>query len=232
MIVPLKVGLFFVPSLMLVAYHYTALWSALKLIVVGAINPTAIAGGLFGYTAQQAFRIGLDRSILATESGIGTAAILFGFTGSKDAMSSGLMGMLSTFISTLVCFLVVLYIVASGAWTSGLTSAALNIEAFSTLFGVHAGWMVTFLSIAFGVGLLVTYSYVMRAVWMFLTGGRWEVVFNLCYTICAALGALVSVDMVFDLGSLANAALLAINLFGLLTLLPKIAPKVRANMCG
>jgi len=232
MIVPLKVGLFFIPSIALLVYHYASVWSALKLIVISAVNPEALLGGLFGFTVQQAFRIGLDRSILATESGIGTAAILFGFTGSKDAFSSGLMGMLSTFISTLVCFLVVLCIVASGVWQVDLTGNALNIAAFETLFGPYAGGLVSFLSISFGVGLLVTYSYVMRAVWMFLTGGRWVHGFNICYSLCALFGAVASVGVVFDIGSLASAGLLAINLFGLLCLMPKIAPKVRASLCG
>jgi len=234
-LVPVKVALFFIPSFLLLFYHYATLWSSLKLICLSALAPSAIMGGALGYTVQQALRYGMDRSIMATESGLGTSAILFGFTGSKDAFGSALMGMLSTFISTCVCFMVVWCIVASGVWQSGLTSTALNIAAFETLFGsAIAGWLVTFLSTAFGVGLIVTYAYVMRAVWLFLTGGRWLWGYVICYCLFTAFGALATVEVVWSLGAIANGGLLATNLFGLLCLLPKIAPKVCRSIatCG
>jgi len=232
MLVPLKVGLFFIPCITLLAYHYANIGHALWMILLGAFNPGALAGGALGFTVQQAMRFGLDHSVMANESGLGTAGIMFGFTGSKDATRSALMGMLSAFISTLVCFLVVLCLVASGVWDSGLNSMALNIAAFETLFGGLAGWLVSTISIIFGLGLLVAYAYVMHAVWMFLTGGKYEWMFNIIYPAFTAFGALATVGVVRDLGSLANGLLLYINLFGLLWLLPKVVPKIRASLFG
>jgi len=225
-IVPVKVGVFFITSLIVLIFHYATLWPALKLIVTSAFKPLAVAGGVIGFTVQQAISYGLFRSIVATESGLGTAAILFGFTGSDKPMDSGLMGMISTFVSTGVCFIVALCIVASGVWDSGLNSTALTIAAFDTVFGAFGGWIVSFLSISFGIGVLVTYAYIVRAAWLFLTNGRFEFLFIFFYSFFCFAGALMTVEIVWDIINIVNGGLLLINLFGLLYLLPRIRKDV------
>ena len=181
---------------------------------------------------MQALREGLNLSITATESGLGTAAILFGYTGSKDPMKSGLMGMVSTFISSIVCFLVALCIVVSGVWDSGLTSAALTIASFNTVFGQWGGWIVSFLSISFGMGVLVAYAYISRAAWFSLTNGKYEKLFALFYCVASFIGAVVNVHVVWYAVRIILALLLVINLFGLLWLLPPITREVRRYMKG
>ncbi len=219
-IVPIKVGLFFTSSFIVLLYHYDALFDALILVCKSAFQPVAVAGGVIGFSVQQAMRYGIERSIMATESGLGTAAILFGFTGSKDPMASGLMGMLSTFISTIVCFLVALCIIASGVWTSGATSTALTIASYNTVFGHYGGWIVSFLSISFGIGVLVTFAYITRAAWLFLTNGRFVWVSTFLYCLFTVFGALVKVDIIWQLAAIANGFLLFINLFGVIYLVP------------
>ncbi len=219
-IVPVKVIVFFVSSTLVLIYHSGELLDALRLIITSAFTPLAIAGGTIGFTVQQAMRFGVSRSILATEAGLGTAAVLFGFTGSKKPMDDAIMSMMSVFISTFVCFMVSLCIVASGVWDNGLTSTALTIASYNTLFGQYGGWIVSFLSVSFGIGVLVTYVYIARAAWLFLTGGRLEFVFSILYCLCAFAGALVNVDVVWKSGDVVNAVMLLINLLGIAYLLP------------
>lgn len=227
-LVPIKVVVFFGASLIIIGYHYATLLPALYLMFKSAVQPMAVAGGLAGFTVTQAMTYGLNLSITATESGLGTAAILFGYTGSKDPMRSGLMGMISTFVSSLVCFLVVLCIVMSGVWDSGLQSAALTIASYNTVFGTWGGWIVSFLSISFGMGVLVAYGYITRAAWLSITGGRYELVFTILYCVAAFMGAIVDVDKVWTAVQIMNGLLLSINLFGLLMLAPRLARSLRA----
>lgn len=229
-IVPIKVIVFFSSALLIILYHWTQLIPACMLILKSAFSSQAVIGGATGFAVQQAIRYGMNRSIMATESGLGTAAILFGFTGSKDPMRNGLMGMITTFISTLVCFLVALCIVVSGVWNSGLTSTELTIASYNTLFGVYGGWIVSFLAITFGIGVLVTYAYIVRAAWLYLTGGRLVHVFTLAYPIAAFAGALVNANAIFDLGDIPMAILLFTNLFGLLMLLPRIQKDILSSL--
>ncbi len=229
-IVPIKVLVFFGSALAVIGYHGSGLPKALQLIFSSAFSPMAFAGGFFGFSVMQAIRSGMNLSITATESGLGTAAILFGYTGSKDPMKSALMGMVSTFVSSIVCFLVALCVVISGVWDSGLTSAALTIASFYTVFGQWGGWIVSFLSISFGVGVLVSYAYITRAAWFCLTGGKYEKLFAMLYCAAAFAGAVVNVHVVWKAVEIINALLLVINLFGLLWLMPRLTRAVRKSM--
>lgn len=228
-LVPVKVVIFFGASLIIIGYHFGALIPALQLMIKSAIRPDAVAGGLVGFTVMQAMTYGLNLSVTATESGLGTAAILFGYTGSTDPMQSGLMGMISTFVSSLVCFLVVLCIVMSGVWDSGLQSAALTIASYNTVFGAWGGWIVSFLSISFGMGVLVAYGYITRAAWMAVTGGKYEIVFTVSYCVAAFAGAVMDVNKVWTAVQVVNGLLLSINLFGLLLLTPRLAKSMHSS---
>lgn len=218
-IVPFKVLIFFVSTGIVLGYHYQQIIPAIQLMIEGAFSPLAVAGGLVGFTVQQAMRYGILRSILATESGLGTAAVMFGSTGSSEGVKNGIISMLSTFISTLVCFIIALCIVASGVWSNGLTSTALTISAFSTVFGAFGGWVVSFLSVAFGLGVLVAYAYVTREAWIAVAQGKFLTAFPVLYCAIVGAGALISVQFLFGLADIITALMLVINLFGILWLL-------------
>lgn len=227
-IVPVKVVVFFAASIALLGYHYAAIIPALVFMSKAAFSGTAIFGGFAGFTVIQAMRFGVSRVTFATESGVGTAAILFGSTGSKEPVKDAILGMLSTFISSLVCFLIGLCIVASGVWDNGLTSTPLTISAFETVFGVCAGWIVSFLSISFGAGVLVAYGYVTRETWRYVMNDRYPLLFVILFCTMAFFGAVANVEAIWLAGEVANAGMLFINMFGLAYLLPVVYSAVCA----
>ena len=222
-IVPVKIIVFFASTTIILLYHASSLIPSLKLMMSAAFSPLAAVGGMLGFTVQQAMRFGTSRSILASETGLGTAAILFGATGSKEPEKDGIISMLSTFISTLVCFILALCIVASGVWNNGMTSTTLIIASFSTVFGWLGGWIVSFLAITFGVGALVSYSYIIKEAWISISRGKFIQPFTIMYCLCVFAGALINVNLIFTIADYTNAGMLVINLFGILYLLPKIS---------
>lgn len=221
-IVPLKVLVFFASTFIVLGYHWQSLIPAMLLMIKAAFSAQAAVGGVLGFSVAQAMRMGILRSILATESGVGTAAILFSATGSTEPKKDGLIAMLSTFISTLVCFIIALCIVASGVWDSGLTSTPLTIASFSTVFGWLGGWVVGFLSISFGLGVLVSYAYITRELWKGIAGGNLMNGFIVAYCLCIFGGALISPTLLFSMADIVNAGTLVLNLFGILCLIPLI----------
>lgn len=227
-IVPIKVGVFFASSFIVLLYHYKNIIPALKLIINSGLSSQAVLGGVAGYTVQQAMRFGMVRSINATETGLGTAAIFFGGTKSQTPVKDSIMTMLSTFVSMCVCFLVALCIVASGVWDNGLQSTALTSSAFETVFGNFGQWIVAFLSITFGIGVTVSYVYITRESWLTVTGGRFVQLFGVLYAVAAFVGALMNVDLVWMIADWINGGLLLINLFGIVCLLPLIRSSFRA----
>ena len=227
-IVPIRVSVFFISAITVLAYHYQSLLPALKIICNSAFTSGAVVSGVAGFAVQQAIRSGMMSAIFATESGLGTAAILFGATGSKQPVRTGIMSMLSTFISISVCFIIGLCIVASGVWHSGETSTALTIASYETVFGQYGGWLVSFLSVTFGIGVLVPYAYITREAWLLLTGGRYAFVFIVLYSAVSFGGVLATVKAVWDISYLVMAGMLLINLFAILYFLPLIKKELTA----
>lgn len=229
MIVPLKVGLFFISAIIILLYHYQQIIPSLKLIINSGLSFRAFAGGLAGFTIQQAMKYGILRSINATESGLGTAAILFGSTGSVHPVRDGIMAMATSLVSALVCFTISLCIVASGVWNSGATSTALTIAAYQTVFGSIGGWIVTFLSTAFGIGVMVSYAYITKAAWDTLTKNRFNYLFIMIYCVIAFIGAWTEkVTSLWALVDISLACMLIINLIGIVYLLPVIRKGLKA----
>jgi AGCS family alanine or glycine:cation symporter len=220
-IVPLKVLLFFIATSIALALSAGRLWSALETIVGFAFHPEAMKGGLLGYTMQNAIRFGMSRVSNATETGLGTAGILYGATGSTRPVQSGIMSMTTTFISNLlVCFALMVLIVASGAWQTGAQGTDLTIAAYSSVFGVWGGIVVTTLSLMFGLGVLVTYIFIGRECWGFLTHNRYFVFYGALFCLFALFGSLAKVNVVWDLVDISNAGLLSINLYALWLMIP------------
>ncbi|HZW60845.1 MAG TPA: alanine:cation symporter family protein, partial [Candidatus Babeliales bacterium] len=212
----------------ILAYNYHLIGSALSLIVHSAFHPTAMAGGIIGFSVQQAMRFGILRAILATESGLGTAAIMFSATGSREPAKEAILSMLSTFISSLVCFMIALCIVITGVWDSGLTSTALTIAAYKTVFGVYGGWIVSFLSISFGIGVLVSFAYIAQESWSFLFGNGLNWLFNVVYCAIAFGAVFVNVNALWALIDIVTVGMFVINLVGILYLLPLVQRGIAA----
>jgi len=226
-IIPVKVLVFFVSVFIILVFHYQNLLPALKLIVTSAFSSKALAGGVTGFAVQEAIRYGMARCIFATSSGVGSTAILFSATGSQQPVRSGIMSMVAAIISTIACFLIGWCIIASGVWASGADSTALTIASYETVFGWFGGWIVSFLSVAFTMGVLVVFAYITREAWLFLTGGRFAWVHLILYPSVALWGVLANVRVVWAVMDLSMAGMLFINLFGILYLLPLIKKELR-----
>jgi len=229
-IVPLKVGLFFASAIIVFLFNLPYLLPALKIIFVSAFTPDAIKGAILGKTMQEAIRFGMSRALNASEAGLGTAAVFFGSTGSKNPVENGILSMVSVFISNyLVCFMLCLLIVMSGVWNiPHLNGIDMTSAAFATAFGGIASWLVTLLSITFGIGVLVAYAYIGRECWHYLTGNRWTTAYNITYCALTFIGALVKVKLVFEAVDIVNGGLLLLNLFAISWLLPQIRAGVLA----
>lgn len=220
-IVPFKIGLFAIATIIILLYWRASIISSLQLIIGCAFAPYAVAGGLIGFTVQQAMVEGIARIAIASESGLGTSAIMFGATASKHTVKDAIMSMLSTFITTVIAFVLALSIIATGVWNNGMQGAALTLSAFSSVFGSFYGaLLVIFLALSFGIGAIVAFAYVARETWIFLTNGKFLWLFSALYAGVAFAGCIMPVLLVWDIVNVFTAIVLIINLYGIMYLLP------------
>ena len=144
-------------------------------------------------------------------------------------MKDSVMSMLSTFISTyLVCFMVAFMIILTGVWNNGQTSTALTISAFETVFGNYGGWIVTFLSVTFGLGVLVPFAFITREILDFFNKRKMGLGLLAIYCLATFFGGIVKVDLIWNSIDIVNAGLFLINMYAIIYLLPFIRKNIPA----
>jgi len=202
--------------------------AAFGLILSEAFSPTAATGGFAGATIMMALRYGVARGIFSNEAGLGTAGIAQAAGQSKNAAQSGLIGMMGTFIDTIVvCTMTGLAIIVTGVWSSGETGASLTASAFAA--GFPGGQF--FLAIALAVFAFTTilgWAYYGEKCWEFLVGTGVEKPYRLLWTAFVLIGAVTQLDFVWLVADTLNAFMAFPNLVSLLLLSPVIA-KVTAD---
>lgn len=227
---PLKVGIFLVCGVIVLIGNYHALWGALALIVKSAFTCQAALGGAAGWTVQLAMKEGIVRMLTMSEAGLGSAALAFGATGSKKPVQDSLLSMIPVFISTyMVGFLVALCVVASGVWNNGETGIRLTISSFETVFSCYGGWIVSFISLSFGLGCMAAVLFITMRSWLFLTNNRFVGVFYALFCGAAFLGAIAKVPVIWSMVGIVVGLMFLLNLYAILWLLPVTIKGLRAS---
>ena len=80
----------------------SAIPAAFDLIFTHAFTPIAATGGFAGAAVIAAIRFGVARGIFSNEAGLGTAGIAQAAGTTTSSVRSGMIGMLGTFIDTII----------------------------------------------------------------------------------------------------------------------------------
>ena len=220
-LVPAMCIAYIVAALTVLGLYVDQIPSAFALIFEYAFSPLAATGGFTGATIMLALRYGVARGIFSNEAGLGTAGIAQAAGQSNSAAQAGLIGMMGTFIDTiLVCTMTGLVIIVTGVWSSGVKGAALTSSAFAAAF---PGFGEYFLSVALAVFAFTTilgWAYYGEKCWEFLIGGRVRVPYRVLWTLFVMVGAVAKLDFVWLLADTMNAFMAFPNLVSLLLLSP------------
>ena len=115
-LVPFMCVAYILAALVVLAVNFEAIPGAFALIFHSAFNPVAATGGFAGAAVIAAIRFGVARGIFSNEAGLGTAGIAQAAGTSNSPVRSGLIGMLGTFIDTIIiCSMTGLAIIYAGA---------------------------------------------------------------------------------------------------------------------
>lgn len=206
-----------------------ALPAAVALVFEAAFTPTAAQGGFAGAAVWAAVQFGVARGIFSNEAGLGSAPIAHAAATTRSPVHQGLIGMLGTFIDTIViCSITGLAIVVSGVWTSGETGASLSAAAFAS--AMPFGGVLVSISLAlFAFTTLLGWSYYGERCAEFLLGVRAIVPFRLLWVLAIPVGATIELDFIWLLADTLNALMALPNLIALLLLSPVVFALTRAH---
>ncbi len=230
-LVPVMIVVFLGVGVIVLALNAAKLPHALFLILSSAFSGTAAAGGFAGSTLALAMRYGVARGIFSNEAGLGSAAIIHSAAKSNDPVRLGAIGMLGTFIDTLVVnSMTALVIISTGAWTSGLTAASLTSQAYDHALPGAGAFIVAVSLVLFAFTTILGWSVYGERCAAFLCGVG--IVKPYRYAWCAAVGvgALVRLDMVWLFADIMNALMALPNIVALLALSPTIFRLTNAGL--
>ena len=228
-LVPIMALAYLLGALTIIGLHIEELPSALKTIVDSAFNGAAATGGFAGAAVWAAIRYGVARGIFSNEAGLGSAAIAHAAAKTDDPVKQGMVGMLGTFIDTLVvCTLTALVIVLTGAWNSGETGAALSVLAFeSGLVGI-GGYVVTFGLIIFAFTTILGWSYYGERCAEYIFGVKAMLPYRLLWLIAIPAGAMGKLTLIWSIADVMNGLMAIPNLIALVLLSPVIFSVTRS----
>lgn len=222
-LVPFMCVTYIIAGVVVLVVNAAVIPDAVALIFNSAFNPVAATGGFAGSVVMMSIRYGVARGVFSNEAGLGTAGIAQAAGTTKSAVRSGLIGMLGTFIDTLiVCSVTGLAIVSSGVWSNGQSGAALSAAAFESAMPGFGGILLTIALVTFAFTTILGWSYYGEKCWIYLVGTKSVLPFRLLWVIAVPFGAISQLDFAWLVADTLNGMMAIPNLLSLLLLSPVI----------
>jgi alanine or glycine:cation symporter, AGCS family len=222
-LVPFMCVTYVIAGVVVLIVNAAAIPDAFTLIFSSAFSPVAATGGFAGSVVMMSIRYGVARGVFSNEAGLGTAGIAQAAGTTKSAVRSGLIGMLGTFIDTLiVCSVTGLAIVSSGVWSNGQSGAALSASAFESAMPGFGGILLTIALVIFAFTTILGWSYYGEKCWIYLVGTKSVLPFRLLWVVAVPFGAISQLDFAWLVADTLNGMMAIPNLLSLLLLSPVI----------
>ncbi|WP_348519031.1 amino acid carrier protein [Campylobacter sp. CCS1377] len=193
----------------------------LEFIFISAFNPEAVMGGLLGIGVKEALHYGISRGLIANEAGMGS--IPHAYVNSKDSnpLNLAFSAMLSVFITTmLICTATALIILLTN--TQNLNSDIMMQNAFIVVFGNFGSIILALCIFFFAFTTIIAWYYFARINVLFLFNEKILAIFKILVLFFIILGAILQIDLVWELSDFFNTLMVIPNALALILLLPLV----------
>ena len=227
-IVPGMAVVYFIITVIFLGYNAGELPHAISLVIDGAMNGTAAAGGFAGAGIMLVMRSGIARGLYSNESGLGSAPIVAAAAKTKWPAEQGLISMTGTFIDTIIiCTMTGLTIIVSGVWTGDLNGAELTQAAFASTYGSFAPFILTISLTLFAFTTIIGWNYYGERCWEYLFGTKTIKLYRICYIAILASAVFLKLEAIWALADIVNGLMAIPNLIALLGLSGVIAAETK-----
>lgn len=212
-----------------IVLHLDRLPGGLAEILRMACSGEAVAGGMGGAVVasmQDAMRWGVSRGVFSNEAGLGAGGITAAVADTASPVRQGYISMTGVFFDTiLICTLTGLALSCSGVIgmrdENGclLTGTALTIAAFSTVFGRMGGSFVSMGIALFAFATIIAWEYQGECAFAFLVRKkRYCLLYRFVYGLITFVGAICTLEAVWDFSDIMNALMALPNLLCVIVL--------------
>ncbi|MCY4187090.1 MAG: sodium:alanine symporter family protein [Bryobacterales bacterium] len=228
-LVPLMCGLYVVAALYILLSNWSALPGVFQLVASSAFSGQAALGGFAGATARGAMQAGVARALFSNEAGLGSAPIVHATAVTDHPVRQATYGIFGVFVDTLlVCTLTAGTVLATGAWSSGLTGAELTARAFS--LGLPGDWGGHFITLAlapFGFSTTIGWAFYGETGFAYLFGTRSNRPYRLAWVAAVFVGAIGGLEPIWRISDTLNALMAVPNLIAILGALGFLRQRMR-----
>ncbi len=204
-LVPIMGGVYLLLAVIVICMNIPKIPHTLWAILAGAFTGKAALGGAAGSvvyalftSAVNAIGIGVSRSVMCTEAGLGSAAIAASAAKTKGAVHMGMVSATSVFWTIFICVLSGLVVLLAGDWQNpDVYAANLCNSAFKTVPYIGTPILI-FSLIIFSFTTIIGWSYYGEKALQFLGGGKWTKGWRVFYVLICVLGG--GLGTAFSLG--------------------------------
>ncbi len=185
-----------------------------------------------GTVMAQAIRYGIARGVFSNEAGLGSSVMVHSASDVKEPVTQGLWGIFEVFAGTIiVCTITALSVLTALPMETvvSMEGAAITMEAFTTIFGAPGAVFVSLSIPLFAFSTILGWSYYGQRSMEYL-GGQKAAVYKLIFICMIVVGAMVSVQVVWDASEAFNGLMALPNPVGVLGLSPVVVKITRNYM--
>lgn len=216
-IVPIMAIFYIFGSVLIIAKFSENIIPSIRDIFVMAFNTDAIVGGAMGITVQKAMRYGVARGLFSNEAGMGSTPHAHAVANVKNPSEQGKIAMVGVFIDTFIILtLTALVILTTGALSSGEKGSALAQTAFVRGFGDFGNGFIAVCMFCFAFTTIIGWYYFGEVNVRYLFGKKYIKAYSLTVIVFVILGAVMKVDLVWDMADMFNGFMVIPNIIALI----------------
>lgn len=233
LVVPFMAVLYVGGGIIIMAFNYTEIIPAFKLIFTSAFSAKAVAGGAIGVTVKESIRYGISRGLFSNEAGMGSTPHAHAVAKVNHPAEQGLVAIFGVIFDTIVvCTITALVNVMMGGHTSGLTGIEMTQASFATAVGNVGAMFIAISLFFFAFSTIIAWYYFGEANIKFLFGTKGLMPYRIIVIVFILLGSVLAVDIVWDLADLFNGLMVLPNIVGLLILSPQVVKILKEYESG
>ena len=228
LMVPFMAVVYVISSVVVILFNITELPSALSAIVIGAFNPSAVAGGLAGVGIKTAITKGVGRGIFSNEAGLGSAPIAHAAADVDHPVKQGIFGVFEVFMDTIVVCTMTALVVLLGVGVENIEfgtdiGANLTIMGFQSVFGAGlSGVAIAICLSLFALSTVLTWALYGSRCMEYLFGYKASKVYQIIFCIFACMAGNVELDLAWAIADTLNGLMAIPNLIALALLSPVV----------
>lgn len=204
-LVPIMGVLYLIAAFSAVWLHFDRLPGVFVAVLEGAFTGKAALGGALGIGIMAVFKgmvsamqFGVSRSVLATESAMGSAGIVAAAAKTPVPAKQGLISATSVFWTVFVCCITGLVVLLAGDWQNpDVYAANLCNSAFTTIPYIGTPILIFSLSV-FSFTTIIGWAYYGEKAIEFLENVKWVKYFRIVMVLLIAAGAVMGTTFTLD----------------------------------